>query len=115
MEYRVVLVESEEGFSVSCPALRGCHSQGSTLDEALDQVGYPGMAGYRVRGKVETVHYRADRHGLTPCQRYPASASLADPWKWQGIRVQAERVAAGYWRARFADTCQVASDLLTNG
>lgn len=38
MEYRVVLVESEEGFSVSCPALRGCHSQGSTLDEALENI-----------------------------------------------------------------------------
>jgi predicted RNase H-like HicB family nuclease len=38
MEYRVVLVESQEGFSVSCPALRGCHSQGSTLDEALENI-----------------------------------------------------------------------------
>ena len=38
VEYRVVLVESEEGFSVSCPALRGCHSQGSTLDEALENI-----------------------------------------------------------------------------
>ncbi len=38
MEYRVVLVESEEGFSVSCPSLHGCHSQGSTLDEALENI-----------------------------------------------------------------------------
>jgi predicted RNase H-like HicB family nuclease len=38
MKYRVVLVESEEGFSVSCPALRGCHSQGATLDEALENI-----------------------------------------------------------------------------
>jgi predicted RNase H-like HicB family nuclease len=38
MEYRVILVESEEGFAVSCPALRGCHSQGSTLDEALENI-----------------------------------------------------------------------------
>jgi len=38
MEYRVVLVQSEEGFSVSCPALRGCHSQGSTMDEALENI-----------------------------------------------------------------------------
>ena len=36
MEYRVVLVQSEEGFSVSCPALHGCHSQGSTEAEALE-------------------------------------------------------------------------------
>jgi predicted RNase H-like HicB family nuclease len=38
MEYRVVLIESDEGFSVSCPALRGCHSQGSTLEEALENI-----------------------------------------------------------------------------
>ena len=38
MEYRVVLVQSEEGFAVSCPALRGCHSQGSTMDEALENI-----------------------------------------------------------------------------
>jgi predicted RNase H-like HicB family nuclease len=35
MDYRVVLIQSEEGFSVCCPALRGCHSQGKTMDEAL--------------------------------------------------------------------------------
>ena len=38
MNYRVVLVESEEGFSVSCPALRGCHSQGKTREEALANI-----------------------------------------------------------------------------
>jgi predicted RNase H-like HicB family nuclease len=38
MEYRVVLIESDESFSVSCPALRGCHSQGSTLEEALENI-----------------------------------------------------------------------------
>ena len=37
-EYRVVLIESEEGFAVSCPALRGCHSQGRTKDEAIDNI-----------------------------------------------------------------------------
>ncbi|MGH9960994.1 MAG: type II toxin-antitoxin system HicB family antitoxin, partial [Pyrinomonadaceae bacterium] len=30
MKYKVVLSESEEGFSVSCPGLPGCWSQGST-------------------------------------------------------------------------------------
>ena len=38
MKYRVVLVESEEGFAVSCPALRGCHSQGTTMAEALENI-----------------------------------------------------------------------------
>ena len=38
MDYRVILIESEEGFSVSCPSLRGCHSQGKTKQEALDNI-----------------------------------------------------------------------------
>jgi predicted RNase H-like HicB family nuclease len=38
MDYRVVLIRSEEGFSVSCPSLPGCHSQGATLDEALENI-----------------------------------------------------------------------------
>jgi predicted RNase H-like HicB family nuclease len=38
MRYRVVLVESEEGFAVSCPALKGCHSQGATREEALQNI-----------------------------------------------------------------------------
>jgi predicted RNase H-like HicB family nuclease len=38
MDYRVVLIQSEEGFSVSCPALRGCHSQGATMEEALENI-----------------------------------------------------------------------------
>ena len=38
MNYRVILIESEEGFAVSCPALRGCHSQGATRAEALANI-----------------------------------------------------------------------------
>ncbi len=38
MEYRIVIIESEEGFAVSCPTLRGCHSQGSTREEALENI-----------------------------------------------------------------------------
>ena len=38
MKYRVVLIESEEGFAISCPALRGCHSQGKTMPEALENI-----------------------------------------------------------------------------
>lgn len=38
MNFRVVLVESEEGFSVSCPVLKGCHSQGRTKEEALENI-----------------------------------------------------------------------------
>ena len=39
MDYRVLVVESEEGFAVSCPSLKGCHSQGKTRQEALANIG----------------------------------------------------------------------------
>ena len=38
MKYKVVLQESEEGFSVSCPGLPGCWSQGKTEQEAIDNI-----------------------------------------------------------------------------
>jgi predicted RNase H-like HicB family nuclease len=38
MKYKVVLQQSEEGFSVSVPGLPGCWSQGGTEAEALDNV-----------------------------------------------------------------------------
>ncbi len=38
MDYRIVIIESEEGFAVSCPALRGCHSQGATREEAIENI-----------------------------------------------------------------------------
>jgi predicted RNase H-like HicB family nuclease len=38
MTYKVLLHESEEGFSVSCPGLPGCWSQGATEAEALENI-----------------------------------------------------------------------------
>ena len=38
MNYRIVLIESEEGFAVGCPALKGCWSQGATREEALENI-----------------------------------------------------------------------------
>ena len=38
MNYKVVIRESEEGFSVSCPGLPGCWSQGKTETEALENI-----------------------------------------------------------------------------
>ena len=38
MKYKVVLLESDEGFSVSCPGLPGCWSQGRTEEEALENI-----------------------------------------------------------------------------
>jgi predicted RNase H-like HicB family nuclease len=38
MRYKVVLVQSDEGVSVSVPGLPGCWSQGSTDKEALENI-----------------------------------------------------------------------------
>jgi predicted RNase H-like HicB family nuclease len=38
MKYRVMLIPSEEGFSVGCPTLPGCWSQGSTREDALTNI-----------------------------------------------------------------------------
>lgn len=38
MRYRVVLIESDEGYAVSCPELKGCHSEGATVEEALENI-----------------------------------------------------------------------------
>jgi len=38
VKYRVTLIEHEGGVSVSCPALRGCHSQGKDREEALANI-----------------------------------------------------------------------------
>jgi predicted RNase H-like HicB family nuclease len=38
MQYHITLLQSEEGGSVSCPALHGCHSQGTTREEAIENI-----------------------------------------------------------------------------
>ncbi|MFM2172820.1 MAG: hypothetical protein RLZZ54_747 [Cyanobacteriota bacterium] len=38
MSYCIRLLETDEGWSVSCLDLPGCHSQGSTRDEALANI-----------------------------------------------------------------------------
>jgi predicted RNase H-like HicB family nuclease len=38
MRYKVVLQRSDEGYSVSCPGLPGCWSQGDSEQEALENI-----------------------------------------------------------------------------
>jgi predicted RNase H-like HicB family nuclease len=38
MKFTVVLVKTEEGFSISAPTLPGCYSQGATKAEALENI-----------------------------------------------------------------------------
>ena len=38
MKYPVVVHQSEYGYDIHCPLLPGCHSQGDTLEEALENI-----------------------------------------------------------------------------
>jgi predicted RNase H-like HicB family nuclease len=38
MRYKVIVEESDEGYAVAVPGLPGCHSQGATEQEALDNI-----------------------------------------------------------------------------
>ena len=38
MKYKIVLEKSDEGYSVSCPGLPGCWSQGETELEAVENI-----------------------------------------------------------------------------
>jgi predicted RNase H-like HicB family nuclease len=38
MKYKIVLKHTNEGYSVSCPGLSGCWSQGKTEEEALENI-----------------------------------------------------------------------------
>jgi len=37
-KFHVTLLEHEEGVSVSCPELPGCHSQGANVEEAIANI-----------------------------------------------------------------------------
>ena len=38
MSFRIRLIETAEGWSVSCLDLAGCHSQGATRNEAIEAI-----------------------------------------------------------------------------
>ena len=38
MKYKIVLEKTDEGYSVSCPVLTGCWSQGITEQDAIDNI-----------------------------------------------------------------------------
>ena len=38
MEFLIKIHESEYGFNISCPTLKGCHSQGETKEEAIENI-----------------------------------------------------------------------------
>ena len=44
-KFHVTLLEHHEAVSVSCPELPGCHSQGATIAEAMENI-HDAIAGY---------------------------------------------------------------------
>jgi predicted RNase H-like HicB family nuclease len=38
VKYKIVLKKTDEGFSVSCPTLPGCWSEGATEEEAIANI-----------------------------------------------------------------------------
>ena len=38
MKYKILLQKTDEGYSVSCPGLPGCWSQGKTEDDAIENI-----------------------------------------------------------------------------
>ena len=38
MKYSVVINKSEHGYDVHCPVLPGCHSQGDTIEDAIENI-----------------------------------------------------------------------------
>jgi predicted RNase H-like HicB family nuclease len=38
MKFKILLIQSDEGFAVSCPSFPGCHSQGKNEREAIENI-----------------------------------------------------------------------------
>jgi predicted RNase H-like HicB family nuclease len=62
MNYRVTMVESEEGFAIWCDVLPGCSSQGASKKEALDNIREAIREYLGAKGEIETRFVRKILH-----------------------------------------------------
>lgn len=60
MKYPVVMIESEEGFAVGCPALPGCWTQGATREEAMLNIQDAIREVLEVKHELELQQWRAE-------------------------------------------------------
>ncbi|MEW6606221.1 MAG: type II toxin-antitoxin system HicB family antitoxin [bacterium] len=57
MVYRVIIEKGEDfGYVVHCPALPGCHSQGETIEEAIENIKDAIIGCLSVLGEEEAVY-----------------------------------------------------------
>ena len=79
LDFDVLLVESEEGWAVFCPALRGCVSQGDTEAEALENI-QEAMTGW-LKGEARDVELEIlnllDEYNEVGCPAKRATVSVA--------------------------------------
>ena len=79
LSYDVVLVGSEEGWAVFCPALRGCVSQGESEAEALENI-QEAMTGW-LKGEARDVEIEIlkllDEYSEVGCPAKRATVSVA--------------------------------------
>jgi len=59
MNYRIRLIETDEGWSVSCLDLPGCHSQGETREDAVRNIS---------EAIAEWLSVEAEESGIKSCE-----------------------------------------------
>ena len=77
MRYKIVLQKSEEGYSVSCPGLPGCWSQGATEAEALEPIAHSVPYAHLIPDREpQVINSRSASQGATHRTPPPPSAYL---------------------------------------
>jgi predicted RNase H-like HicB family nuclease len=60
MTYRVLLIETEEGFAVGCPSFPGCWTQGASREEALENIRIAIREVLEVKHELEVEQWREE-------------------------------------------------------
>jgi len=60
MKYKIVLIQSEEGWAAGCPALPGCWTQGVSREDALENIREAIREVLEVRQELEEDEWRAE-------------------------------------------------------
>lgn len=60
MKYPVVIIKSEEGYAAGCPVLSGCWTQGTTREEALDNIATAIREVLEVKAQLEAEQWQRE-------------------------------------------------------